>query len=92
MHRSRNILRRTALSAAAVIVFGGIALAGADPALGVQPVASMATTATHATHLRSGDAINGMVVELSRELGLDAPYNQTLCALLRARESRFSEA
>lgn len=38
------------------------------------------------------DAINGMVVELSRELGFDAPYNETLCALLRARESRFPEA
>jgi 2-dehydropantoate 2-reductase len=36
------------------------------------------------------DAINGMVVELSRDLGFDAPYNETLCALLRARESRFS--
>lgn len=35
------------------------------------------------------DAINGMVVELSRELGFEAPYNQTLCALLRAREARF---
>ena len=61
MHRSRNILRRTALSAAAVIAFGGIALAGADQALSAQPVASMATTATHATQLQSGDAINGMV-------------------------------
>ncbi len=61
MHRSRNILRRTALSAAAVIVFGGIALTGADQALSAQPVASMATTATHATQLQSGDAINGMV-------------------------------
>jgi 2-dehydropantoate 2-reductase len=36
------------------------------------------------------DVINGLVVELSRELGLDAPYNETLCALLRRRESRFS--
>lgn len=35
------------------------------------------------------DAINGRVVELSRELGLEAPYNQTLCALLRVREQRF---
>ncbi len=35
------------------------------------------------------DVINGQVVELSRELGLDAPYNQSLCAVLRARESRF---
>jgi 2-dehydropantoate 2-reductase len=38
------------------------------------------------------EVINGKVVELSRELGLDAPYNETLCALLRARESRFAGA
>ena len=35
------------------------------------------------------DVINGQVVELSRELGLDAPYNETLCAILREREARF---
>lgn len=35
------------------------------------------------------DAINGQVVELSRELGFDAPYNETLCAILRQRESAF---
>jgi 2-dehydropantoate 2-reductase len=35
------------------------------------------------------DVINGQVVELSRELGLDAPYNETLCAILRGREARF---
>jgi 2-dehydropantoate 2-reductase len=38
------------------------------------------------------DAINGKVVELSRELGFEAPYNETLCALLRRRESRFPTA
>jgi 2-dehydropantoate 2-reductase len=36
------------------------------------------------------DAINGQVVELSRRLGLEAPYNETLCALLRQRETRFA--
>ncbi len=36
------------------------------------------------------DVINGQVVERCRELGLDAPYNETLCAILRARETRFS--
>jgi 2-dehydropantoate 2-reductase len=36
------------------------------------------------------DAINGQVVELSRQLGLDAPYNETLCAVLREREARFA--
>jgi 2-dehydropantoate 2-reductase len=35
------------------------------------------------------DVINGQVVELSRELGLPAPYNETLCAIVRQRESRF---
>ncbi len=35
------------------------------------------------------DVINGQVVDLSRALGLEAPYNQTLCAILRYRESFF---
>ena len=35
------------------------------------------------------DVINGQVVSLSRELGLEAPYNETLCAILRRRESLF---
>lgn len=35
------------------------------------------------------DVINGQVVALSRELGLEAPYNETLCAILRSRESLF---
>src|SRR3984885_9515393 len=35
------------------------------------------------------DVINGAVVTLSRELGLEAPYNETLCAILRRRESLF---
>ncbi len=35
------------------------------------------------------DVINGQVVELSHELGLEAPYNETLCAILRRRESLF---
>jgi 2-dehydropantoate 2-reductase len=35
------------------------------------------------------DVINGQVVTLSRELGLNAPYNETLCAILRHRESQF---
>jgi 2-dehydropantoate 2-reductase len=36
------------------------------------------------------DAINGQVVELSRELELETPYNETLCAILRQRESTFA--
>jgi 2-dehydropantoate 2-reductase len=35
------------------------------------------------------DVINGQVVDLSLELGLKAPYNETLCAILRQRESHF---
>jgi 2-dehydropantoate 2-reductase len=35
------------------------------------------------------DAINGQVVTLSHELGLKAPYNESLCAILRRRESQF---
>jgi 2-dehydropantoate 2-reductase len=35
------------------------------------------------------DVINGAVVELGRELGIETPYNETLCAVLRQRESRF---
>ncbi len=35
------------------------------------------------------DVINGMVVTLGRTRGLEAPYNETLCAILRHRESLF---
>jgi 2-dehydropantoate 2-reductase len=35
------------------------------------------------------DAINGQVVTLSLELGLGAPYNESLCAVLRRREALF---
>jgi 2-dehydropantoate 2-reductase len=35
------------------------------------------------------EVINGQVVELSRELGVAAPYNETLCAIVRERESHF---
>ena len=35
------------------------------------------------------DVINGQVVALSREFGLETPYNETLCAILRRRESLF---
>jgi 2-dehydropantoate 2-reductase len=36
------------------------------------------------------DVINGQVVTLSHELGLNAPYNETLCAIVRRRESLFA--
>jgi len=35
------------------------------------------------------DVINGQVVTLSHQLGLSAPYNEALCAVLRRRESGF---
>ena len=35
------------------------------------------------------DVINGQVVSLSRAFGLETPYNETLCAILRRRESLF---
>ncbi len=38
------------------------------------------------------DAINGQVVALARSFGFEAPYNQTLCALLRRRERSFGPA
>ena len=36
------------------------------------------------------DVINGQVVALSRELGLETPYNETLCAIVHRRESLFA--
>jgi 2-dehydropantoate 2-reductase len=36
------------------------------------------------------DVINGAVVTESRQLNLSAPYNETLCALLRRRELTFT--
>lgn len=38
------------------------------------------------------DVINGQVVELSPDFGLQTPYNQTLCAIVRGRESRFDRS
>lgn len=54
------------------------------------PDASPSMRLDHLARRRSEiDVINGQVVELSRGLGLAAPYNQTLCAIARAREARF---
>ncbi len=36
------------------------------------------------------DVINGQVVALSRQIGFEAPYNETLCAIVRRRESLFT--
>jgi 2-dehydropantoate 2-reductase len=55
------------------------------------PNASPSMRLDHLAQRRSEvDVINGQVVTLSRELGLDAPYNETLCAVLRQRESHFA--
>jgi 2-dehydropantoate 2-reductase len=35
------------------------------------------------------DAINGQVVQLSLEGGLEAPYNESLCALVHQWEAQF---
>jgi len=57
------------------------------------PNASPSMRLDHLAGRRSEvDVINGAVVELSRELGMDAPYNETLCAVLRQREARFTSA
>jgi 2-dehydropantoate 2-reductase len=57
------------------------------------PDASPSMRLDHLARRRSEiDVINGQVVDLSRAMGLEAPYNETLCALLRAREAEFPEA
>jgi 2-dehydropantoate 2-reductase len=54
------------------------------------PNASPSMRLDHLAHRPSEvDVINGQVVDLSRALGLSAPYNETLCAIVRQRESRF---
>jgi 2-dehydropantoate 2-reductase len=54
------------------------------------PNASPSMRLDHLARRRSEiDVINGQVVDLSRELGLDTPYNDTLCAVVRRRESQF---
>jgi 2-dehydropantoate 2-reductase len=56
------------------------------------PDASPSMRLDHLARRRSEvDVINGMVVDLSREMGFDAPYNQTLCAILRRREAAFPD-
>jgi 2-dehydropantoate 2-reductase len=54
------------------------------------PNASPSMRLDHLARRRSEiDVINGQVVTLSHELGLEAPYNETLCAVVRRRESSF---
>jgi 2-dehydropantoate 2-reductase len=55
------------------------------------PNASPSMRLDHIARRRSEiDVINGQVVTLSRELGLEAPYNESLCAIARRRESQFT--
>jgi 2-dehydropantoate 2-reductase len=57
------------------------------------PNASPSMRLDHLAGRRSEvDVINGQVVELSRVAGVEAPYNETLCAILRAREDRLDDA
>jgi 2-dehydropantoate 2-reductase len=54
------------------------------------PNASPSMRLDHLARRRSElDVINGQVVTLSHELGFTAPYNETLCAIARRRESSF---
>jgi len=43
----------------------------------------------HARRASEIDAINGMAVELGRELGIATPYNEVLTAVIRQREATF---
>ena len=55
------------------------------------PHASPSMRLDHLAGKRSEiDAINGMVPVLGREVGVKTPYNDTLVALVRAREANFA--
>jgi 2-dehydropantoate 2-reductase len=43
----------------------------------------------HARRASEIDAINGMAVELGRQLGIPMPYNEVLTAIIRQREAAF---
>jgi 2-dehydropantoate 2-reductase len=43
----------------------------------------------HARRPSEIDAINGMVVELGKQLGIPTPYNEVLSAVIRQREAEF---
>ena len=54
------------------------------------PDASPSMRLDHLAHRHSEiDVINGAVVDRSPGIGLEAPVNKVLCAVVRARESRF---
>jgi len=33
--------------------------------------------------------INGAILRLGKEMSVPTPYNETICAVIRAREARF---
>jgi len=43
----------------------------------------------HARRLSEIDAINGMAATLGREMGIDTPYNESLAAVVKAREASW---
>ena len=43
----------------------------------------------HAKRASEIDAINGMVPVVAREVGISAPYNEVVSAIVRAREADF---
>ena len=56
----------------------------------VMPDASPSLRLDHVAKRKSEiDAINGMVPVVSAEVGLNAPYNETLAAVIRRREDTF---
>jgi 2-dehydropantoate 2-reductase len=46
----------------------------------------------HARRASEIDAINGMAVTLGREMGIETPYNESLSAVVRAREAGFARS
>ena len=57
------------------------------------PDASPSMRLDHLARRRSEvDVINGRWSSSAASSGIEAPYNESLCAVLRARESRFPEA
>ncbi len=87
------------LEAHRVGVAKGIAFRFEDPVAYVEEFASSIPTTSPSMRLdhlagraSEVDVINGVVVDESRALGWPAPYNETLCAVLRAREARLERS
>ena len=88
MHRSQDVLRRSALSIAAAVVIGSVAWSGVSQA---DIVNAAVATKTHATQLGAGDVIDGMVpftqpihIEIALKLRNTAELNGFLDAAARA--------